>query len=170
MRKTWERLVTIGSLTLLVACGGDGEPASQQSMTTALLPVPPSTSINAVMVGLVDHASHHLWDLSLEEMAPESEADWEEVEHHAIQLIAGGTYITVGGTGVLDANWVQQAGWQAFAQDVSDAGVAAYDAALRRDLNGVLSAGDSLILACEGCHEEYKPALPTEGIMHPHHD
>ncbi len=137
-------------------------------MAVDLTTIEPQTSLNAVMVGLVDHAAHNLWDLGREGMAPVSDADWREVEHHAIQLIAAGSSITFGGTGSMDANWVEQDGWRAYSQDLADAGVAAYDAAVRRDLNGVLTAGDSLIMSCEGCHQEYKPALPSEGIMHPH--
>lgn len=170
MVRTWQWVAAGASLVLAVGCGGDGIPANESAEAVELPAVAPSTSINAVMVGLVDHAAHHLWDLSGDGMAPQSDEDWEEVTHHAIQLIAGGSYITFGGTGQLDANWVEQAGWQAWSRDVSDAGLLAYEAALSRDLDGVLAAGDSLILTCEGCHADYKPALPTEGIMHPHHD
>jgi CRP/FNR family cyclic AMP-dependent transcriptional regulator len=31
------------------------------------------------------------------------------------------------------------------------------------------SAGDTLVDVCEGCHEEFKPDLPTEGILHVPH-
>jgi hypothetical protein len=174
MRKTWQAPVAMGiGLALIVGCGGADSPATESmasdEMIAPMAPLAPSTSINAVMVGLVDHAAHHIWDLGRDGMAPESDYDWEEVTHHAIQLIAAGSYITVGGTGQMDASWAEQTGWRGYAQDLEDAGVLALDAANRRDLNGVLAAGDSLIMSCEGCHQEYKPALPTEGIVHPHH-
>ena len=174
MRTTWQITTALGvGLALLAGCGGGEAPATEaisDGGTADLESVPPNTSINAVMVGLVDHAAHAIWDLAEAGMAPESDPEWEEVTHYAIQLIASGSYLTLGGTGDLDANWVLQAGWKAFAQDLSDAGTMALDAAIRRDINGVLSAGDSLIVTCEGCHAEYKPAVPTEGILHPHSD
>jgi hypothetical protein len=160
-------------LALLAGCGRS-EPAATAStgasaeMAVEIPRVAPATSVNAVMVGLVDHAAHGVWDLAEAGMAPESDRDWEEVQHAAIQLIAAGSYITFGGTGQMDANWVEQTSWRGYAQDLADEGKLALDAAIRRDLNAVLSAGDSLIMTCEACHAEYKPALPTEGILHPH--
>lgn len=175
MTKTWQATAVVGvGLALLAGCGGPESPATESTpgggMAAEAEAVPLNTSINAVMVGLVDHAAHEIWDLAEAGMAPESDPEWEEVTHYAIQLIASGSYLRLGGTGDLDANWVLQPGWKAFAQDLSDAGGLALDAAIRRDLDGVLIAGDSLILACEGCHAEYKPAVPTEGILHPHSD
>jgi hypothetical protein len=156
---------------LVIGCGGPDPPASDgtEEMAVVSLDVAPATSLNAVMVGLVDHAAHHIWDLGREGMAPTSNLEWEEVQHHSIQLIAAGSYITLGGTGRMDATWVAEPRWAGWAQAVSDAGVLALDAANQRDLDGVLAAGDSLIVACEGCHQEFKLALPTEGIEHPHH-
>jgi hypothetical protein len=157
----------------MVGCGGDSpaaESAASRGMAEYTPRVAPNTSINAVMVGLVDHAAHEIWDVAEAGMAPESEQDWEEITHYAIQLVASGSYITMAGTGELDANWVAQTDWTVFAQDLTDAGSLALNAAIRRDINDILAAGDSLILACEGCHAEYKPAVPTEGILHPHSD
>jgi hypothetical protein len=132
--------------------------------------IPPATSINAMMVGLVDHAAHHIWDVGRDGMAPVTDQDWDEVWHAAVQIIGGATAITTGGTtGPLDAGWVADAGWRTRAQALMDAGVLAYDAANARDLDAVLRAGDTLVEACEACHAQFKPSLPTEGIVHPHY-
>lgn len=160
-------------LTLLAACGGTEEPmagstGASSEMAIPVPRVPPATSLNAVMVGLVDHAAHGIWDLGRAGMAPESDREWEEAQHAAIQLIAAGSYITFGGTGQMDANWVEQTGWRDYAKNLQDESTLALDAAIRRDLNGVLAAGDSLLVTCEACHAEYKPGLPREGIVHAH--
>jgi cytochrome c556 len=125
-------------------------------------------SINQVMVALVDHAAHHLWDLGRAGAAPETDRDWIEVEQHAIQLAAGASWIATGGAGQADAGWVAQLPWKRYATQVSQEAVAALEAARAKDLEGVLAAGDALIEACEGCHREFKPDLPTEGVVHPH--
>lgn len=171
--RTRGRMTALGvGLTLLAGCGGTEAPTpgsgTSSEMAVEVPRVPPATSLNAVMVGLVDHSAHALWDLGRAGMAPESDPEWEEAQHAAIQLVAAGSYITFGGTGQMDAIWVEQTGWRDYAKDLQDEGALALDAAIRRDLNGVLAAGDSLIVTCEGCHSEYKPGLPREGIVHVH--
>jgi hypothetical protein len=141
------------------------EPAAQQPV---LPPVPPKVSINAVMVALVDHASHVIWDAGDPKKGPKSDRDWGELEHHAIQLAASGSLIALGGTGKADAGWIQQANWKKLSQDLSDAGVAALDAVRIKDRVGLSKAGDQLVVTCETCHKEFKPDAPTEGIVHPH--
>jgi hypothetical protein len=62
---------------------------------------------------------------------------------------------------------VRQVPWKGYAANVNQGAVEAYEAAKARDLDAVLAAGDRIIEACEGCHQEFKPDLPTEGIVHP---
>jgi len=130
----------------------------------------PEVSINAVMVALVDHAGHQLWNVEVEGKAPKTDADWENVEEHAVQIAAAGPAITVGGTGPSDAVWVKSRSWQAHAQRMSDAGVAAMNAAKSKNFNALVTANGQLVESCVGCHKEFKPDLPTEGLLHTHTD
>jgi hypothetical protein len=130
----------------------------------------PEVSINAVMVALVDHAGHQLWNVELEGKAPKTDADWENVQEHAVQIAAAGPAITVGGTGPSDAVWVKSRSWQSYAQRMSDAGVAAMDAAKSKNFSALVKANGQLVESCVGCHKEFKPELPTEGIVHSHAD
>jgi hypothetical protein len=154
---------------LLNACGGP--PAQEQA------PLPPTAqtapvirespvSINAEMVALVDHAGHELWNV--EKIAPRTDADWANVEHHAIQLAAAGTLISAAGTGVNDRDWVQSPGWQKWSRALSDAGMAGRLAAQEKNFESLVAANGRLVDACEGCHKEFKPDLPSEGITHVH--
>jgi hypothetical protein len=159
----------------LTGCAAPSEPPPEsgaapqtQSAGSPSFGIEPRISINAVMVGLVDHAAHHIWDLGREGAAPESDKDWMEVEHHAIQLAAGASWIATGGAGEPDAGWVRQLPWKDYAARVNEGAVTALEAARARKLEDVLAAGDRIIEACEGCHAEFKPDLPTEGIVHPH--
>ena len=125
-----------------------------------------------MMVTMIDNAGHVLWDVEREGFAPKDEADWLELEDHATQLVAGGTLIQLGGTGQADMGWIRQVGWQESAKAMTEAALAAFNAAKVRDLAGVKSANDQLVAACESCHKAFKPELPTEGIAHqrPHSD
>ena len=101
-------------------------PVQQESATspTASAGTPttvkPEVSINAVMVALVDHAGHQLWNVEVEGKAPKTDADWENVEEHAVQIAAAGPAIAAGGTGVSDAIWVKTPSWQRDAQRMSE--------------------------------------------------
>jgi len=68
--------------------------------------------------------------------------------------------------------WAQAANWRTNARLMGDAGRAAYTAAKSRNLEAVIKANGDLVATCEGCHKEYKPDAPTEGITHqtPHSD
>lgn len=143
--------------------------AEPQGITIPDVPVPLAVPLNHVMVAQVDHASHALWDAAREGGAPESDEDWRELQHHAIQVVSGGTLIVLGGTGQADAGYVQLVGWSDWAQDMTDAGAAALLAIENHDIIALLAAGDLLVESCEGCHREFKPDLPSEGYMHPHY-
>ena len=130
----------------------------------------PKVSINEVMVALIDHAGHKLWDVEQEGRAPKNDADWQVVWEHAIQIAAAGPAITVGGTGSSDAGWVNTPSWHTYAQDMSNAGAAARDAAKSKNLDALLMANNQLASSCTSCHSEFKPTLPTEGITHTHPD
>jgi cytochrome c556 len=151
--------------------------ASQQTPAVAQAPAAPSapmlnTSYNELMVAWIDNASHVLWDAEKPGFAPKNEADWVELEDHAIQLAAAGTLIQLQGAGPTDATWVGQEGWKTNARLLSDAGKAALSAAKSRDLPALVDANSKLVQTCEGCHKQFKPDLPSEGITHqrPHSD
>ncbi len=84
-------------------------------------------------------------------------------------MAAGGSWIATGGTGQADAGWVRQLTWRDHAQRMTDGALEALEAAEAQDLDAVLLAGDQIIEACEACHQEFKPDLPSEGIVHPHY-
>jgi len=124
--------------------------------------------INAVMVRLVDHAGHQLWNAEKPDMAPKTDADWENIVEHATQIAGAGALIRVEGTGPNDRTFVQNPEWQKFALAVSAAGMAALKAGEARNQEALVSANGQLVEACEGCHKRFKPALPSEGINHSH--
>ena len=132
------------------------------------LTIQPGISINAVMVALVDHAGHTLWEAERPNQAPKSDGDWRQLSEHAVQLSAAAAAISVGGTGPSDPVWVRSAQWKEFAQKMSDAGLAASTAARNKDITALVSANGQLVESCESCHKVFKPELPTEGIVHSH--
>ena len=165
-------LLGVGVLCLS-ACTG---PAPQQTAApppATVEPAAPTTatlnvSINEVMVALIDHAGHNLWDVEQEGRDPKNDAEWQVVQEHAVQIAAAGPAITVGGAGSRDAEWVKTPSWHLYAQRMSDAGVAALTAAKSKDLKALVTANGQLVDTCEQCHKEFKSDLPSEGIVHAH--
>jgi cytochrome c556 len=116
----------------------------------------------------VDHAGHGLWDAEQAGKAPKTEAAWASIHEHATQLAAAGSLITLPGTGVNDVAWTQSPGWKRWARAMSDAGMAAVRASEAKNLDALVAVNGQLVETCEGCHTEFKPDLPSEGIVHKH--
>lgn len=168
---TWKCGLVLASCVFVIGCSAPTE--SPQPAEPAAAPAPPPlprppVSINAEMVALVDHAGHALWDVEKAGKAPKTDGEWEDISHHATQLAAAGALVQLGGTGVNDLVWIQSPGWQKWAGALSDAGMAALKATESKNFDALVMANGQLVDACEGCHKEFKPALPSEGITHSH--
>jgi hypothetical protein len=131
--------------------------------------VPSAVSINELMVAWIDHAGHELWDVEPEGRAPKSDEDWRAVERHATQIAAAGTMIALGGAGPADPGWAQLPDWKKYSQELTNAGLAARDAARSKNFAALVTANGQLVDVCERCHQAFKPELPTEGKTHQPH-
>lgn len=132
------------------------------------VPFVPDISINEIMVGQVDHAAHEVLSLALADNQRLTIGAWQELEHNAIQLISSTSAITMGGSGANDAMWVAQAGWREYSGQLNAAASSALQAARAQDLPALLGAADALREACDACHRQYKPEIPTEGFYRLH--
>jgi len=131
--------------------------------------VPLKTSINALMVALVDHAAHEIWEAGSAERL--TGRDWQIVEQHALQLVASGALISLAGTGPQDATWVTTPAWQDWARKLTDGGLATLAAVQKSDQRALHAAGQAIVDTCFGCHDMFKPDAPTEGLLHvPHYE
>jgi hypothetical protein len=162
-------IVVVAGAWLTAGCSSPAPVEQQkpaQPAAEAPAPIRSPVSINAEMVTFIDHAGHQLWDV--ERRAPKTTEDWANVEEHATQIAAAGTLVAVAGSGVHDREWVDTPSWQKWSRAMSDAGLAALKASQEKNLDGLVAANGQLVDACEGCHKEFKPELPSEGIVHSH--
>ena len=118
-------------------------------------------SINDVMVSVVDHNAHMLWNVGLAGRAPKNDQDWHHLEHAADTLAAAGNMILIGGSGPNDATWVRDPDWQTYTQQFTDAALEATRAVDQKNVEALLSAGNSLVTACEACHAKFKKEIPA---------
>lgn len=138
---------------------------SVQAAEVEAMKVDMPVSINALMVTMVDHAAHHIWDYGAMQREI-TDPEWKIVEYYAIQLAAAGPSITLGGTGALDNSWVSSPLWVDHARDMSSVAQQAIVAAQDHDKAMLQRVGNDLTDTCDGCHRLFKQDLPTEGIDH----
>lgn len=157
--------LAVTAIAFVFAIAGQGQ--AQQTEVTEHIPV--ATSINALMVALVDHSAHEIWEAGAAETL--TGQSWQNAEQHAIQLVASGTLISLGGTGIADAGWASAPAWQEWSQSMTDAAQVALEAIRNTDQAALNAAGTMLIESCDGCHQVFKPELPTEGLTSlPHYE
>jgi hypothetical protein len=159
-------LSVLAAALSLAACQQEAE-APVTETAAAELPVPPF-SVNRQMVSLIDNESHVLWGAEAEGAAPQSEAEWNTIEDHALQIVAAGYLLARGGTGPEDAQWSAQPEWQRETKAMIDAAMAAATAAESKNMANLLAANGDLVDSCLACHETFKPEIPTEGRTHQH--
>lgn len=165
-------LIAVATAVVVVSCTApasvEQKPAAQAATVAAPPAVRSPVSINAEMVTIVDHAGHQLWDAERPGNAPKADAAWANLEEHATQIAAAGALVSLPGTGINDIVWTDSAGWQKWSRALSDAGLAALKASQDKNMDALVAANGKLVEACEGCHKEFKPELPSEGIVHAH--
>lgn len=166
--KAMLRISTIGFLVLaLPACNQSGEPAPENSATTAAttgtrLPV----SINAAMVAMVDHSADYIFAVGNGDL-PKTDADWLQVQNSAHEMMLAGSVIQIPGTGQFDEQWVNTPEWKNLAQQLTTSGGEALALANAKTTNveAWRSIGDHLVQTCLQCHEKFKPEIPSDGIL-----
>src|SRR5262245_8782623 len=172
MNKRHYKRMSILGVCLAAGCNAPAKPVQPSAQVGSAAVSAPAVlspvSINAEMVRIVDHAGHQLWNAENAGMAPKTDADWESIVEHATQIAAAGALIRLEGTGPNDRTFVQQPDWHKFGAAVSNAGLAALKAAEAKNQGALVAANGQLVEACEGCHKRFKPALPSEGIVHSH--
>lgn len=162
------RIWSIVATTCVITAGCSGEPPAappnEPAAATAAPapPIAPVISFNRLMVDFIDQVADPIWNAAV--TPPQSDAEWEQVEYHAIQLAMTGPLLRLGGTGPMDAEWTASPGWAPFTDKMTEAALAAAQAARNKDVAAIQAAGDQIVLNCEGCHREFKLDLPTEGL------
>jgi cytochrome c556 len=117
--------------------------------------------INDIMVDVVDHNAHQIWNAVDPKMAPKTDQDWHNLEHAAVTLAASGNMIQIPGPPADDLKWTSDPEWPKYAQVFTDAAAKASQAVDKRDLKALEAAGNDIVASCESCHKKFKPVLPA---------
>lgn len=116
----------------------------------------PLVSIMELMQQTITPATNQLWSAWEQ---PSTPAEWRMMEEAAITLLAASSLTGAGGTGPMDNRWAAEPVWQGFNAVMIAAGQAALTASRNKDPDALLAAGDLLLPPCEGCHQQFNPAV-----------
>jgi hypothetical protein len=118
-----------------------------------------SASMEQLMEATVTPASNAIFDAAVwingePVNLPDTDQEWEAVEHGAITLAESANLLLMPGRA---EDWGD---WRRFAHDLHAGARAAERAALNKDVDQVLQAGDLIYQACTNCHRKYLPPQP----------
>lgn len=151
-------------LAALGLAGCTGEPDAEAQAPAAApaaeqtTPYKPVATTLELMESIIAHAAEEYWesvrivvDASGEtQYIPETDEEWEEVWAAGMSLAESGNLLMMPPRAV-DDEWIRISG------TLVDAGVAAAAAALSRDYEQVLAAGEQVYNVCVECHQRYIP-------------
>ena len=108
---------------------------------------PPEATITELMQAMVIPASNTLFNVPRN--VPQDDAGWDVVRNSAVLLAESGTLLMRNGRAE------DSEVWAATSRALAEAGEIALKAARARDVEAIGEAGNSLIDACESCHEKH---------------
>lgn len=175
-------LATLIGATLLGACDKPASPETSTATDTA--PLEPTAGIQDIMAGMIEPSAEFIWGSvsttvtaeGVEEKQPRTEEEWHEVRRHALILTESanllrveGRHVTRGGRqlddhgtpGNLTLEQVEQAitadraSFVGFSQALHEVGEALVKAAEDKDVQTIMSAGETLDEVCESCHLKF---------------
>ena len=135
-------------------------PAAEKPVVQAQPEFKGVVPINDIMVDVVDHNAHIIWNAADPKRAPKTDRDWHNLEYAATTIAVAGNMILIPGPPKDDQLWTSDPAWRQFAQDETNAALKAVVAVDHHDQKALEAAGDDIVATCEACHKKFKPALP----------
>ena len=106
------------------------------------------------MLGLTVPASEVLFKVG--DPPPADDLAWESVAANAVMLGESAHMLLSGSRRIELPEWIAQA------EALARASRLAAEAAQKKDVDGVLEAGDAIYQSCDGCHQKFMPARQAE--------
>jgi cytochrome c556 len=102
------------------------------------------------MVEVVNPAANTLWSSRGKTML--SDKDWDDIKQAAAALSKASTTLSAGGSTANDRTLAASAAWRKWSAKFTATAQAAVRASDRRDRQALVTAGNTLIDVCHGCH------------------
>jgi hypothetical protein len=196
MRKAfWPVVLGLGCILVTEAVAGQAKPAATAPASSAASkPVAPAASasgpsfrfvgtVRDVMHAMIEPFSNVIFDAvvtdvtaeGIKEKRPETDEEWDNVEHGAIALAESANLLRIPGRAIAEPREMNidpegpelppaqiairvnrnRAKWLKHVGILQDAAVQALKYARAKDVAGLLKVGETIDTACENCHLEY---------------
>jgi hypothetical protein len=133
---------------LLVA----GLALAEASHAAAQVPPPGARRVGTMkdlMAKIIYPASDAVFYISTR--TPTNDAEWGELQAKTLMLAESGNLLLMQGRRRDDDRWI------ADTKLMLDAGAAAFEAAMRKDVDGLVAVNEALYQSCVVCHRHYRP-------------
>lgn len=170
-------LAILTAAVVLGACARP-EPAAEPS------PFEPTAGIQDIMADMIEPSAEFLWgsvsttitEQGVEEKQPRTEEEWAELRRHALIVTESANLLLIEGRRVAREGRVlddhgtpgnltleqveraiatERAAFVGFSRALHDAGAAMLKAVDEKDVQAVLSVGETLDAVCESCHLKF---------------
>ena len=146
-------LMTIVLVLWGIGLRSAGARTAQESPT----PLTPVASVLQIMNGLTVPASDVVFaavstvvsSSGVEQIAPNSDEEWQAVEDSAAMLVESSNLLLIGNRVRDQENWID------ISRAFIDASIVAMDAARAKNADALFSSYDAIYTTCEGCHLKY---------------
>jgi hypothetical protein len=141
----------VASIACTAACGGGPQPP----------PFKPIADTKLLMQATIDPTADEIWDSvktivskdKIEEIRPQTNAQWDAVRNHAVTLAESGNLL------MMVPRAKDGGEWMARAQELVDSSERAIRAAQAKNADQLFTAGGDIYQACSNCHQKYMDAI-----------
>lgn len=118
----------------------------------------PASYMYTMMLNIVGPPANSFWEIAGADRL--TDQDWARAKQMVGRLSQTAPAISVGGTSIDEIERAKSPGWKNWAGKFTDAVSAAGQAVERRDRMRLVTASETLVEACEGCHTAFPPVAP----------
>ncbi|HUP21545.1 MAG TPA: hypothetical protein VNB06_01235 [Thermoanaerobaculia bacterium] len=140
--------VALLGLLFAVAAHGQTEPRTGPPAEEPIVPIPAST-MSELMIKVVYPTSDAV--LYVGSRTPTTEQEWADLQGKALMLAESANLL------LMPERALDQGQWMKDTKLMLDAGIAAFEAAMAKDVDKLIELNEPLYQSCIECHLHYRP-------------
>ena len=132
--------------------------AATPAAAAAIAETQPVATVKQIMIGITNPSAYVVYEAvgtkttaqGVEEIAPQTDADWAKVGSAAAAVVESGNLMLTGSRAIDKGDWVKMT------RDMMAQGEKAMKAAADKSTDGIVAAGGDLNTTCDNCHARYQ--------------